>query len=95
MNWIKLLFPKPHFSISPLLGRFKHVHNIALHIAYYLSQCLALLGLVIVYVVFIIPNKLIQKIKGENPLEPKFSLQDSSYLKSSESVQSIKFKRMY
>lgn len=95
MNWIKLLYPKPSFNVSPWLGRFRRIHEGALHIAYYITQTLALIILAIFYFVFICPVKILAVLKREDLLDQKLSLHQESYLKKSETINSTDFKRMF
>lgn len=95
MNWIEVLYPKPSFFISPALGRFRHIHRIALSVAYYLSQTLALAALTVLYFTLILGSKVWLVFKGQDPLKRKFLEGSQSYLQKSKSVKEINFQRMY
>jgi len=95
MNWIEILYPKPSFYISPALGKFRHVHGVALSIAYYLAQTLALIALTVLYFTLILASKLWLVITSQDPLKRKYLAGSQSYLQKSKSVKKINFKRMY
>jgi hypothetical protein len=95
MNWIEILYPKPSFYISPVLGKFRHVHKLALSIAYYITQTLALLLLALIYWTLIVGTKIWMTRKSKDPLQRKYAPELKSYFQESKNVKSIKFQRMY
>ncbi len=95
MNWIKLLYPKPTFHVSPWLGRFRSIHEGALRIAYYISQTLALILLALFYVIFICPVKILILLRRQDILDQNLPLHQESYLKKSEAINSSDFTRMF
>lgn len=95
MNWIKLLYPHPHFDMQGWPVWIQKIHGKAMLVAYYIAQTLALLGLGIIYFILIVPLKTVSWLRGQDLLSLKFDSEKSSYLQKSESVQKIDFKRMY
>ncbi|HRO68647.1 MAG TPA: hypothetical protein PL182_13830 [Pseudobdellovibrionaceae bacterium] len=94
MSWIELLYPKPNFDLSGWPRLIRAVHGRALAFAYYASQTLALIGLAILYLSVILPIRGWQALRGEDPLELRFT-KEPSYLKKAPPVAQIDFTRMY
>lgn len=95
MNWIEILYPKPSFYISPALGKFRHVHRVALSIAYYLTQTMALLALMGLYFTLILASNVWLLLTAQDPLKRKFLEGPQTYWQKSKSVKKINFTRMY
>lgn len=95
MNWIEILYPKPTFQINPILGKFRKIHQIALTVAYYITQTVALIFLTLIYWTVILLCKLRLVLRCEDPLRLEWTTSSESYWQESESVRSIDFKRMY
>lgn len=95
MSWIRILYPKPVFNISPSLGKFKHIHNLALHIAYYIAQTIAHIALCFIYAGIVIPHKIVLKISSRDLLNKMPNKNLDSYFEKAPQVNQIDFKRMY
>jgi hypothetical protein len=95
LNWIKLLYPPPHFDLQFGLVWMRKIHVVALTIAYYLTHTLALVGLTLIYFLCLIPLKLWFIATDKDPLQRKYDSNLKSYLKISEDLTKMDFKRMY
>ncbi|HEX7675450.1 MAG TPA: hypothetical protein VF412_14840 [Bdellovibrio sp.] len=95
MNWIKLLYPHPHFEMQGWPLWIQKIHGKAMIVAYYIAQTLALLGLAIIYLALIVPLKILSSLRGQDLLNLKIETQRQSYLLKSDPIQKIDFKRMY
>jgi len=95
MNWIRLLYPKPHFDLRGWPRIVQAVHGRGLALAYYVSQTLALLGLAALYLVVLLPLKGAMACRKNDPLGFRLLPDTESYLKKSEPVSEIDFTRMY
>lgn len=93
MNWISLLFPKPHFEVTWGPQWMRRVHGIALTLAYYFSHVLTLLGLTLIYLVVILPLSLF--FVRKDLLKFKWDKHTSSYLETTDLSHQTDFKRMY
>lgn len=95
LNWISLLYPRPHFEVSPALGWLRYPHTVALHVAYYLTHTLALMGLIIIYVLVVLPLRVFQLIKSEDPMELKLGTSKESYFVTVRNIEDTDFNKMY
>ena len=95
MNWIKLLYPAPHFEFQWGPWWLRRIHTFALTIAYYITHTVALAGLSFIYFVAVLPMKFMADLKSQDLLEEKFPGNEKSYLKKSEDLSTMDFKRMY
>jgi hypothetical protein len=95
MSWIKLLYPPPQFDFHWGPWWLRRIHTLALHVAYYLTHTLALVGLALIYFVAVVPMKITAGLKKQDLLEEKFPGNEKSYLKKSEDLSTMDFKRMY
>jgi len=89
MNWIKVLYPRPHIELRGFPWIIAKVHGKAMLIAYYAAQTLALVGLTLIYFLVILPCKFFILTKSPAPQPQK------SYLLKSDPLASMDFERMY
>lgn len=95
MNWINLLYPRPHFAVTTGPTWLRKTHSLALNLAYYLTHSVALIGLSVIYFALILPLKFYALLRGQDLLEKTLSRNAITYLKKSEDLSSMDFKRMY
>lgn len=94
MNWIRLLYPRPHFEVTWGPRWMRRIHAVALTLAYYFSHSLALMGLSLIYLLVILPLKIFWMARGRDPLRMRPETR-ASYLEKIPHPTPTDFERMF